>query len=307
MTSKGDQFNVGSRKVLSGHHDNIPCINFSTDGTKLVSCSIDKQCIVWDVLNGYAIARFSNREWNWSCLFISIADIKQIAKDDEVWNTDFGSPRSSSAFDNLMEESIINNRMGVDIEIHPESSYEGDQDIAETETIDHPGLRVFDESESDFNTSDNMFDCFDISYDSEHFLSETVLSKKPLSNMENEVNSYLYQESLVILGCQHDISLFDYESHDMLSGFRNMFSGNSAYAHRSAFERLSVLKWIRELSLVIVGCQSGKVGMVRLLKSEEKVKMVTDTFVIARLLNHGSHQLQVRFQFLVCPVSNYQM
>ncbi|KAJ3139377.1 asparagine-linked glycosylation protein [Physocladia obscura] len=64
-----------TKRVFSGHDNNIPNVEFSKCARFLASCSIDATCRIWDLKTGSTLAKISNtwslREWNWSIDFIS--------------------------------------------------------------------------------------------------------------------------------------------------------------------------------------------------------------------------------------------
>ncbi|GAB5589098.1 hypothetical protein Unana1_03998 [Umbelopsis nana] len=75
---------------LSGHEHNIPNIDFSECGRYIVSCSIDRQCRVWDLKKRKTICqrRFADlgREsdsWGWTAKFVSKSDFKSLFCDHE--------------------------------------------------------------------------------------------------------------------------------------------------------------------------------------------------------------------------------
>lgn len=73
---------------LSGHEGNIPCVTFSTEGTILVSCSIDLTVRLWDVREGVQILQVLATQrigpgqslqeyWVWSAQWVPAKSVKK--------------------------------------------------------------------------------------------------------------------------------------------------------------------------------------------------------------------------------------
>ena len=81
--SIGEDFTLGNAFTLSGHHHNIPCISFSPCGAFLISTSIDGTVWIWNVATQepiYSTDVSPERDWGWSCLPVSLA---QLALDED--------------------------------------------------------------------------------------------------------------------------------------------------------------------------------------------------------------------------------
>lgn len=84
--------------TLKGHNDDVKTIAFSADGKTIVSGSIDKTVILWDVRTGQVKQRFTNHKgWVWSLAFSSdeatIASACFDTSDVWVWDAKTGETR----------------------------------------------------------------------------------------------------------------------------------------------------------------------------------------------------------------------
>jgi WD40 repeat protein len=73
-------------KVMSQHHNNIPSVSFSKDGSHLISASIDGTAIVWNVKTGMPInyAADLRPNWLWRALLLDTEMIHLV--DSEEWD-----------------------------------------------------------------------------------------------------------------------------------------------------------------------------------------------------------------------------
>ncbi|KAI9255690.1 hypothetical protein BDA99DRAFT_562204 [Phascolomyces articulosus] len=81
------------KRELTGHTDNIPCVDFNKTGQYVASCSIDQTCRLWDLKTGQQttirkveMSRRENESWCWSVKFISQKDIKVARCNDKRIN-----------------------------------------------------------------------------------------------------------------------------------------------------------------------------------------------------------------------------
>ena len=62
------------KRELSGHTDNIPCVDFNQTGQYVASCSIDQTCRLWDIKTGQQT---------------TIRKIEMSRRENESWYTTF--------------------------------------------------------------------------------------------------------------------------------------------------------------------------------------------------------------------------
>jgi tricorn protease-like protein len=84
--------------TLKGHSDDVKTIAFSADGKTIVSGSIDKTVILWDVQTGQVKQRFTKHQgWVWTLAFSSDEETVVSAcfdtSDVWVWDAHTGEPR----------------------------------------------------------------------------------------------------------------------------------------------------------------------------------------------------------------------
>ncbi|KAJ1568175.1 hypothetical protein HK096_007342, partial [Nowakowskiella sp. JEL0078] len=73
-----------SRKVLKGHCNNVPSIDFSGCGNFLTSSSIDSSCIIWHVKTGKILRRKRiSEDWGWCARFVSPLAFNRIVQRSE--------------------------------------------------------------------------------------------------------------------------------------------------------------------------------------------------------------------------------
>jgi len=295
-----------SRLTLSGHNHNIPCIDFSPDGWLLASASIDTSVAIWSVHSGHRIStRRISSEWGWAVRWISLQTIKVVCKDDPLWGRQdslwrqchhAGAPTDDGDFDGDADESITDDDadvhympIGDDDEIEDTSDDEQDSGSDQTKHagkrrraawLDMPSpqhsarnvARPTTQCSSSFWCSCQSVVCEEAASSSQLSIRRRFFSQDDGDDEESEGN-----EPLALVYCtRRHIFLLD-------STLRVLFRVSHAIQRPlhavplppllQEFDRLSLVEYLPELSLLIAGTQGGQqVFLLRIVRDTSNLK-----------------------------------
>ncbi|KAJ3344775.1 hypothetical protein HDU91_000114 [Kappamyces sp. JEL0680] len=213
-----------SPKILKGHRHNIPSVSFTSDGSHLLSASIDGSAIIWEVATGQSTGYLGQytREWLWRGLIIDTRDIQPVT--EQEWGAtpspvvDWSERRANDTADTSS--------------IKTSSSF-GSAETSDEESSVHTAAVQETDSASDESASD---------FSPEEF-GPLVLET---------ASSATHPSFLALISSMSILQLVSPDAPDLPLSCLPCFRQRD-----SDMARLSLLEWLPELSLAIVASQSG--------------------------------------------------
>ena len=265
--------------LILEHDGNIPHIEFSNDGKRLVSASIDQTCKVWDLATGQTLYIYESREWCWSCFFIKLDDILSVDGRNPVWDflsgqgavsiepygpihsmeSTTGSGEVASSFGNSENESADSVRSlastprevpECEIEYFPNGPHYSARDLALI-YYNNPFLTA----------------AFENNHVGHEVLFEGIIPRRDFLIPELELDDNL------VVYCTK-ISLSVALGNNNVGGIFSIL--NPRINREFGFDRVCFTIWIPEISLALVCSQNGIILFVRFIKHDRRIGMVIE-------------------------------
>ena len=277
---------------LKRHDNNIPTVTFDNsgrdpEGRYLVSAEIGQDVIVWDIWEGssecvfqttlsmrlneeYEVTRVSQRDWGWSVLCIDPASYWPcqgcfetfgfpeifLSPPYRLWDNTFGAAtvRDNQLWDSVPELQVEYQNEDDESGMGHASNLLDMERSASCEIENLEGKRV--------DTIDNLNGMYSI-------CDNYLAARKGVINPEQK---YKHQFDLLIctskdIALMYQISPGIYDRVAFGDPFTRTGADPSSHLHR--FQRLNMTHQIRELGIVIVGDQAGRVAVISLNKMKE--------------------------------------
>ncbi|KAJ3209698.1 hypothetical protein HDU67_005992 [Dinochytrium kinnereticum] len=307
------------RKELSGHLHNVPSIDFHENGRFLASCSIDGTCRVWEVATGKTLRIIYGKElkWNWAIKFLPtkylITSLGQDSKLDHVpplitsttpppssdfnWMEAFGEDEDDFDYDSDMDENVDDEDSDMDDDVSDYESDGHDQDDRQYIMESSITIPFFGDHETDDYVSAN-----------ENAVEEDLLSMEADESSlwtdddedEDEETMKVFQEkadqspqeriefedNILMYTTKRDIHLVDPETGEYYDSITDLIRRSDLDPHSWHFDRLCMVEFVKEFSLLLVGTQAGRIALVRVVRSQSdttqlRYKMVS-TLILLR-------------------------
>ncbi|KAJ3122703.1 hypothetical protein HK098_002539 [Nowakowskiella sp. JEL0407] len=115
-----------AERVLSGHTNNIPSIDFSSRGDFIASASIDFTCRIWKVESGEQVfCRQISDQWGWCVRFLSPLAVLNLYVDENLLKTakkmDLKDLRSLKSYNPFLSNAVTSDKLAIQfINEHPQ-------------------------------------------------------------------------------------------------------------------------------------------------------------------------------------------
>ncbi|KAJ3103479.1 hypothetical protein HDU97_010062 [Phlyctochytrium planicorne] len=282
----------GNQKTLAGHGHNIPSIDFHDCGDYLASCSIDGTCRIWDIASATTlrVVRNAKNDWLWGIRFIPTSWImlESSYRNVEMMTgpglRDDGNPP-------LNVTDLVDSHMP-DLEedsFEEEEEWDDEQQVFGDVGADAEGVEEMEERVGEMdgdNGSDDAF--FSASSRSSEVTEETEdmegTEESPELERDDDVSlnsqisaqsegfendderEHLLDASILLYTSARDVFLVDPLTGETLDSISHLIHRNQISRDTAVLDRLCMVEFIRELSLLCVGTQAGSIALVSVLK-----------------------------------------
>ncbi|KAK9454910.1 hypothetical protein V1511DRAFT_451012, partial [Dipodascopsis uninucleata] len=315
-SSIGYENNDFKRVISNAHNNNIPCVKFcdikqgSSQKICILSTSIDGDCKLWDVatLRCISDAMFRDKK-GWSCLALSTADFVNISGGfEEITGISEGRPshlgktlisypvKSSNPFVRLLRRRW--RRHGSDDGENqgqiPYEMYEEDiEPLYDFEVrIEHALSSRYQEESRLIGGLDDSF------YSSESRMSSAGASQEPQPEeiSVQERKKYNLEEISILHLSLYQSRLVSFCGEEKEARVANIcpsvFGVRKPIEHFSAsFDRLNMAISIRELSIVVVASQEGRVSIFRLCRAGDEIGLKQEKIIDECGIGHTNNVL----------------
>jgi len=250
--------------IFSGHQHNIPCIDFSPCGRYIASISIDCTAKVWNVHSAKCVAsRTLGIEWGWAIRWIPKKSVKSVVITDTFWEEFKRRLRQLFPNPTLHRETDDDIESESDIETADSRTSENEEAEADITGVGSNSLQQQFTDQKNYSTIKRE--------DSSEENDYMRIVDDDLNTSERLHHSYQVslEDSLIICCTFHHIFLCD-SSLKILNTLYNAIPRPlvAVPLFLRHMERLSLIEYMPELSLLVVACQgSASALLVRILRN----------------------------------------
>ena len=240
---------TNEKSILREHLHNIPCVKFSDDASLLISCSIGKNAIVWDVVKKEILYQIELDAWGWSGIALQLNQIHKVHHGSKEWK----SVKNDPDYDCEIEQVFNANQQ--------DSISDDDDD----KSVSSFGSAISNESKA----HDTFNGPIDYAGESDWIDTSSSSSDGESVAFELGLGETIGSGHAIFVGTNGSANFFSLDRSDFE---HSVFDPTSTYPDYSGMDRLSLTIWLPEpFSLLIVASQAGRVAFLSLLESRGKV------------------------------------